>query len=1017
MLVALAAAPAQAVPLGSTVLVSRPSDPATLPSAASNDGGAWRRAVSSDGRYVVFDSLADGLSAADNDNVRNVYMRDRQTNETFLISRTTDGAAANGNSSFATVNATGTRVAFESEATNLDPADTNADRDIYVRNIPAGTTTLVSRDSASQGNEVGNGPSTDPAISGDGNEIAFTSRATNFEAEGGGDRDVFVRIDSSDTTRLVSRRTGNTGAVAGAGNDSFDPAINSDGTKIAFTSEDPFDTTNDTNTHNDVYVRDDGAMTRTTTLVSRAHDGGDPVGNLGSQEPAINGDGTKVAFSTQAFNLADGDTSSTLDIHVRDITNGTTEFASRGGAGDAAGDADSSRPAIDGAGDTVVFRSLATNLSNDDPEGGTTDVYLRDLANDETALVSRASAPGNAGLTGSNPALSADGTVVTFTSGDDAATPDDADDFFHVYARDLNTQGTALVDRPSGTESFATGANNASTGTSVAVNVSGSSERTISADGRFVVFESQSDGLSPADNDAARQIFRRDVVTGETVLISQSTSGAPGNAGSDFASISADGNRVAFESQASNLIPGGDVNGPSFDVFVRDVSAGTLTLVSRRDGADGAQGSATSNFPVISADGNRVAFDSNAQLTGDDPDSGVDVYVRDLGAGTTTLASVGPNGKGDDFSTHAAIDADGSTVAFITEAGNFDPQDPGSDLDVYVRDLTAGTTSLVSRGDGGGPPGNDRSDAPSLSADGMRVAFESDASNLGTGDAAGLSDVFVRDLASGRTLLVSRDAAGNPGDGHSTQPAIALAGNRVAFTSAAANLGNAGAPGATDAFVHDLADGSTTLMSRADGAEGAAGNASSSLPALSADGACGVFTSNASNLVAGGYATTDFTQVYLRALSSECPAPIVQPPPDVPPELQRFSITNKRFRVGGAAAAGKRRRAPKGTRWRWTLSEAATVTIRIQRAKPGRRKGKRCVKPTRKLAGARKCKRWVRVGTLTHAAEAGAGGRRWNGRIRRRKLKRGSYRAVARAADPAGNLSRTRRVAFKIVRR
>ncbi len=137
------------------------------------------------------------------------------------------------------------------------------------------------------------------------------------------------------------------------------------------------------------------------------------------------------------------------------------------------------------------------------------------------------------------------------------------------------------------------------------------------------------------------------------------------------------------------------------------------------------------------------------------------------------------------------------------------------------------------------------------------------------------------------------------------------------------------------------------------------------------------------------------------------------------PTLDRLALTNRRFRVGRGATAtvAGRRRTPVGTRFRWRLSEAATVSLRIERKLAGRRSGRRCVKPTKRNRRARKCTRWSRAGTLTRTAAVGNGGTAFSGRIGRRKLAAGSYRAVVSAKDAAGNSSRSRTIAFKIVRR
>ena len=138
-----------------------------------------------------------------------------------------------------------------------------------------------------------------------------------------------------------------------------------------------------------------------------------------------------------------------------------------------------------------------------------------------------------------------------------------------------------------------------------------------------------------------------------------------------------------------------------------------------------------------------------------------------------------------------------------------------------------------------------------------------------------------------------------------------------------------------------------------------------------------------------------------------------------PPQLSALALTNRTFAVGSAATAvAARARRPKtGTTFRLTLSEAATVSIAFERSEPGRRSGRKCVKATRKNRKARKCKRWVKRGAIQRAAAAGPVTIPFSGRIGRKALKTGSYRALVTARDAAGNVSQQRTLTFKIVKR
>jgi Tol biopolymer transport system component len=366
----------------------------------------------------------------------------------------------------------------------------------------------------------------------------------------------------------------------------------------------------------------------------------------------------------------------------------------------------------------------------------------------------------------------------------------------------------------------------------------------ISADGRFVAFQSDATNLVPADTNGTSDVFVRDLVTTSTRLVSRNSAGAQGNDGSFDPSISADGRFVAFYSYATNLVPA-DTNGTS-DVFVRDLVTGRTRLVSRNSA--GTPGNSASFDPSISADGRFVAFDSIAtNLVPADTNGDNDVFVRDLVTGRTRLVSrnsAGTPGNSDSFGP--SISADGRFVAFNSYATNLVPADTNGTFDVFVRDLVTGRTRLVSR-NSAGAKGNGASFDPSISADGRFVAFDSNATNLVPADTNGDSDVFVRDLVTGRTRLVSRNSAGAKGNGFSYSPSISADGRFVAFYSAATNLVPAETSGGLDVFVRDLVTGRTRLVSR--NSAGAPGNYNSYRPSISADGRFVAFDSIATNLV------------------------------------------------------------------------------------------------------------------------------------------------------------------------
>jgi Tol biopolymer transport system component len=375
----------------------------------------------------------------------------------------------------------------------------------------------------------------------------------------------------------------------------------------------------------------------------------------------------------------------------------------------------------------------------------------------------------------------------------------------------------------------------------------------ISADGRFVTFDSGASNLVPGDTNGAWDAFVRDRLTGTTERVSVSTAGVQGNGGSGMPSISADGRFVAFASGASNLVPG-DTNGEC-DVFVRDRLTGKTELVSVSSA--GEQGNDGSDEPSISADGGFVAFQSYASNLVPDDTSGYyhDIFVRDRLTGTTERVSVSSAGEQANWDSEwPCISADGRFVGFDSEASNLVPGDTNGHSDAFVRDRLTGQTERVSVSSAG-EQGNATSGLASVSADERFVAFASVASNLVPGDTnAGTYpatgwDVFVRDRLIGTTERVSVSSAGQQVTGDSAWPSISADGRFVAFYSYASTLVPGDTNGQPDIFVRDRLTRTTELVSVSSAGE--EGNSGSFFASISADGRLVAFDSWATNLVPG----------------------------------------------------------------------------------------------------------------------------------------------------------------------
>lgn len=368
----------------------------------------------------------------------------------------------------------------------------------------------------------------------------------------------------------------------------------------------------------------------------------------------------------------------------------------------------------------------------------------------------------------------------------------------------------------------------------------------VAGDGQRIAFVSTATNLVSGDTNGVQDVFLRDLGANATVRLSTNAGGTQANLACGAPTLSADGQWVAFSSRASNLVPG-DTNGIE-DVFVKHVASGAIALASVD--SFGAPSNGASRMPSLSADGRYVAFTSLASnLVPGDTNATWDVFVHDRIVGTTVRASVDSLGlEGNGESSAPALAGCGCCVAFTSSASNLVALDTNFATDVFVHDLSNGTTTCASLGLGGIPAflGAQRA---FLSADASLVGFDSASDDLVPGDTNLANDVFVLERWNGTLVRVSVATGGGEGNHQSFAGALSGDGRFVSFTSLAANL----VPGDTnlkqDVFVHERSTGQTSRVSQSVG--GSEGNQASSGSALSSDGRFVVFSSYASNLVAG----------------------------------------------------------------------------------------------------------------------------------------------------------------------
>jgi Tol biopolymer transport system component len=625
-----------------------------------------------------------------------------------------------------------------------------------------------------------------------------------------------------------------------------------------------------------------------TERVSVASDGAEAI-SFSGDDSSISADGRYIVFSSTASNLVTGDIGGNRDVFLHDRVSNITKRISVASDG-TEGNHDSENPSISADGRYVVFQSSASNLVTGDMNGTFPDIFVHDLNFGTTTRVSVSSNGSEANSPSFNPIISANGRYVVFQSaasnlvvGD---TNEKQDIFIHdrvfgmtervsvdsnaIQANDhsfdpyLSADGQVVTFMsvannlvPGDTQGSDIFVHDRSSGSTVRVSVASdgtqandsSSIPSISADGQYVVFESYATNLVASDNNNTSDIFVHDRNDGSTTRVSVASNGTEGNFSSLTASITPDGHFVSFVSDASNLVDG-DSNGVA-DLFVHDRIAGITSRISvANDGAE-ANGWSGLNYeiPAMSADGHTIAFTSSASnLVVGDTNSTTDVFVVEIpNISRVSVDSSGNEGNGSFQNAYrSSVSADGRIVVFESDATNLVSGDSNGNNDIFVHDRSTGVTTRMSVASNGTQSNNDCNN-PAISADGRYVTFESYATNLVSGDSNNSRDIFVHDRNTGVTSRVSVASNGTPADLNSSEASISEDGRYVSFYSSATNLVSGDTNNVRDVFVHDRNTGVTTRVSVSSSA--AQGNGHSASNKISADGNIIAFASSASNLV------------------------------------------------------------------------------------------------------------------------------------------------------------------------
>lgn len=390
-----------------------------------------------------------------------------------------------------------------------------------------------------------------------------------------------------------------------------------------------------------------------------------------------------------------------------------------------------------------------------------------------------------------------------------------------------------------------------------------SEQASVSADGRFVVFQSRATNLVSGDTNNQQDIFVKDLQTGEVRLVSTDTTGTQGDNRSQNASISAEGRYVVFESQAGNWAAG-DLRG-TMDIFLKDLQTGTLTRISQGTGTEEFAISGSASF---SSDGSKIVFASQrTNLVSNDANGGTaDIFVYTVATGQLQLVSTSATGQAANSTNETPVfSPDGQSVAFVSYASNLIANDiRNNQADVLIKDLNTGAVRRASETvDGvGGDSGS--INAIAFAPDGQSIMFQSGASNLVEGDTNNANDIFIKNLQTNVVTRISVAADGSQAQNFASfDGSFVGSANLAVFESQAGSLVEGDQNNFTDVYVKDIQTGALGIISRNEA--GQASNGVSRAAQASADGQFVVFHSNASNLVAND--TNVVSDIFIKTLS------------------------------------------------------------------------------------------------------------------------------------------------------
>ncbi len=846
---------------GTVTLVSRSTANDGLPAL----GNSTPIALSADGRWVLFSSNAGDVAAGatDSNNSSDAYLYDRLSGTSILVAHApgAPNTAASGGSTAYGFSADGRWTLIYA----------NGSYSLFDRD--SGATTTVAHAAGAPGIPP-DGPFSCTVVSADGSSVLCSGSATNIvpglsrpKASG---YDVFLYGRSTDSFTLVSHLSG---AALVTANDNASPvAISADGSRVLYASTSTklvsgfVDGNSAGGTDYYLFDRASGI----SVLATRSSDDPQKSATDAPTAAALSADGSRVIYASTAADVVSGfvdNDGSGSDVYLFDRPSGHTFLVSHAAANAArSGNATSAPTLIGSDGKTVLFRSRATDLvAGLQDSNNADDLFVYDTATGLGGIAVHNVRPttlvdsGGANLR----ALSSDGSRALFENPGTTyvANSLDRNEGFDAFVFDRDSDVTTIASHALGQPGTAGNAQSFPVG----MDASGNSTVFVSAASNLV-------GATPYTGVAQDYLYDR--ISGTVTLVSHALSGAavlPNGGVNGQPQISADGDHVAFGSCASDLVVGINYRSPC-NVFVFDRANGSIQLVSHALGNVAATANNGSTALGISADGNRILFQSTATdlVSGfSDGNSFPDYYLYDRPTGViqlVTRAASSPTTSANNQPSLGRISADGRRVVYDSSSTNVVPGqtesngiDGADGYDVFLFDAVGGTTTLVSHAAGApATTGNRSSQFGAVSADGGVVTFESSATDLigGYASPAGiLSGVYLYDVATDTLTLASR-ALGQPTTApNSSSHAVGVSddGNRVLILSGADNI----VPGVTDAnhdydaFVFDRRSNSTALVSHAAASATTTANGYVWPYVFSADGNCVLSQTRARNLVGG----------------------------------------------------------------------------------------------------------------------------------------------------------------------